>query len=86
MAAIAGDPEVPDTDELVRQVSDPDGVYGIPAEAVLDTITTAGVDEIADLIRGHTAAGADRIIFSIVAGDWHTQLTLAAQAVALAHS
>ncbi len=84
MCLLDGDPAAPDQDELVRQMTDPDGVYGMPAEAVPDVVTTAGPAEIADLVRRHVDAGADRVIFSLVAGDWHRQASLAAEAAQLA--
>src|SRR5690606_7954186 len=33
MVAIDGDPSVPDRDGLVRRLTDPEGLFGMPAEA-----------------------------------------------------
>ena len=83
MVALDGDPEVPDLDGLVRLLSDPDGVVGMPAELVADVVTTGGPAELADLLRAHAEAGADRVVVNVAAGDWHRQTDLVARAAQL---
>lgn len=83
MVALDGDPEVPDLDGLVRLVSDPDGAFGMPAELVPEVVTTGGPAELADLLRAHGEAGADRVVVSVAAGDWFRQAELVAWAADL---
>jgi len=83
VVALDGDPEVPDPDGLVRLLSDPDGVFGMPAELVADVVTTGGPAELAELLRAHAEAGADRVVVSVAAGDWHRQADLVARAARL---
>ena len=50
--AIDGDPSLPDPDALVRRLSDPDGIYGMPAEAVADLLVTGGPAAVAERLGG----------------------------------
>lgn len=83
MAAIDGDPTVPDAAGLVRLLGDPDGVYGMPAEAVPDMIVTAGPEVVAERIAALQALGAERVVVTLAAGTWSRQAELLAEAVAL---
>jgi alkanesulfonate monooxygenase SsuD/methylene tetrahydromethanopterin reductase-like flavin-dependent oxidoreductase (luciferase family) len=83
MAAIDGDPTLPDNAGLVRRLSDPDGLFGMPAEAVPDVIVTGGPAEVAERIAGLSEVGAERVVFTLTAGDWTHQAELLAEAVAL---
>jgi alkanesulfonate monooxygenase SsuD/methylene tetrahydromethanopterin reductase-like flavin-dependent oxidoreductase (luciferase family) len=84
MVAIDGDPALPDHDGLVRLLSDPDGVYGIPADAAPDMIVTGGPTAVAERITALGALGAQRVVFTLAAGTWARQAELLAEAVALA--
>jgi hypothetical protein len=84
MVAIDGDPALPDHDGLVRLLSDPDGVYGMPAEAVPDMIVTGGPAAVAERIDALGALGAERVVFTLATGTWSRQAELLAEAVALA--
>jgi alkanesulfonate monooxygenase SsuD/methylene tetrahydromethanopterin reductase-like flavin-dependent oxidoreductase (luciferase family) len=84
MVALDGDPGLPDHDGLVRLLSDPDGVYGMPAEAVPDMIVTGGPAAVAERIDALGALGAERVVFTLAAGTWSRQAELLAEAVALA--
>ncbi len=80
MVAIDGDPAVPGTDALVRRLSDADGLYGIPAEAVPDMLVTGGIDAVAERLAGLAAVGAERVVVTLAAGDWFRQAELLADA------
>ena len=82
MAAIDGDPTLPDHAGLVRRLSDPDGLFGMPAEAVPDVIVTGGPAAVAERIAGLSEVGAERVVFTLTAGDWTHQAELLAEAVA----
>jgi alkanesulfonate monooxygenase SsuD/methylene tetrahydromethanopterin reductase-like flavin-dependent oxidoreductase (luciferase family) len=80
MVAIDGDPAVPEPDGLVRKLSDVDGLYGIPAEAVPDMLVTGSTDAIADRLAALAAVGASRVVVTLAAGDWFRQAELLAEA------
>lgn len=83
VAAIDGDPALPDRAGLVRRLSDPDGMYGMPAEAVPDMVVTGGPQAVAERIAELGALGATRVVASLVAGSWDRQAELLAEAAAL---
>ena len=83
MAVIDGDPAVPSAEELVAKVSDVDGLYGMPAEAVPDMVVTGPPAAIAERIAALGEVGAETIAFTLAAGDWFRQAELLAEAVAL---
>jgi alkanesulfonate monooxygenase SsuD/methylene tetrahydromethanopterin reductase-like flavin-dependent oxidoreductase (luciferase family) len=83
MVAIGGDPALPDRDGLVRRVSDPDGMYGMPADAVPDVVVTGGPPAVAERVAALGAVGAERVVVSIAAGSWARQAELVAEAAAL---
>jgi alkanesulfonate monooxygenase SsuD/methylene tetrahydromethanopterin reductase-like flavin-dependent oxidoreductase (luciferase family) len=83
MVAIEGDSTLPDDDGLVRRLSDPNGLFGIPADAARDMVVTGGPPVVAERISALRAIGAERIVVSIAAGDWDRQSELIAEAVAL---
>jgi alkanesulfonate monooxygenase SsuD/methylene tetrahydromethanopterin reductase-like flavin-dependent oxidoreductase (luciferase family) len=80
MVAIDGDPAMPDDDAVLNLLTDGDGVYGIPVEHAETTLLRGGPDVIASRIADFAAAGAERIVFTLVAGDWHRQAELLNQA------
>ena len=83
MAVIDGDPTVPSRNELVAKVSDVDGLYGMPAEAVSDMVVTGGPEVIAERIAALGDVGAESVAFTLAAGSWFRQAELLAEAVAL---
>jgi alkanesulfonate monooxygenase SsuD/methylene tetrahydromethanopterin reductase-like flavin-dependent oxidoreductase (luciferase family) len=78
--AIDGDPALPDRDALVRKLADPDGLYGMPADAVPDMVVTGGPDAAAERLAALGAIGAGEIVVTLVAGDWFRQAELLAGA------
>ena len=78
--ALNGDPALPSRDEIVRRLADPDGVYGMPADAIPSILVT-GADAVNERVAGWGALGADRVVFTLAAGDWHRQAELLADAL-----
>lgn len=83
VAALTGDPALPDHDGLVRALTDPDGVFGMPADQVPGVLTLGGPAEIAARFAEYGEAGADRVVVTLAAGDWMRQAELLAEAAAL---
>lgn len=82
LAALDGDPARPDRAGLTRRLTDPDGTFGMPGEAV-DTVVVGGPASLSDQIGAVHAAGADRVIVSVAGGDWFRQTELVAKAATL---
>jgi alkanesulfonate monooxygenase SsuD/methylene tetrahydromethanopterin reductase-like flavin-dependent oxidoreductase (luciferase family) len=80
MVAIDGDPAMPVNDAVLNLLTDTDGVYGIPVEHAETMLLRGGPEVIASRIADFTAIGAERIVFTLVAGDWHRQAELLNQA------
>jgi alkanesulfonate monooxygenase SsuD/methylene tetrahydromethanopterin reductase-like flavin-dependent oxidoreductase (luciferase family) len=79
--ALAGDPSVPDADGLVRLLTDPDGVYGMPADAVLGLLVAGPPTAVGERLAALAAVGVERIVVTLAAGEWHRQADLLAEAV-----
>lgn len=84
MTAIAGDPGLPGPDELTRRLTDPDGMFGIPADQVPAVLHSGPPSQIAARLAEQGGYGAERVVISVAAGDWFRQLELVAQARDLA--
>ncbi|SOD64858.1 Flavin-dependent oxidoreductase, luciferase family (includes alkanesulfonate monooxygenase SsuD and methylene tetrahydromethanopterin reductase) [Streptomyces zhaozhouensis] len=82
LASIEGDPARPDREGLVRRLTDPDGMFGMPGAAV-DAVVTGGPAALAERVDAVHRAGARRVVLSVAAGDWYRQTELLAEAVAL---
>jgi alkanesulfonate monooxygenase SsuD/methylene tetrahydromethanopterin reductase-like flavin-dependent oxidoreductase (luciferase family) len=80
MVASDGDPALPGRDVLIRAISDPDGLFGIPAEAVPDMLVTGGPEAVAARLAGLGEIGAERVVVTLAAGDWFRQAELLAEA------
>ena len=78
--ALDGDPSLPARDEILRRLADPDGVYGMPADAIPSILVSGGVEAVRERVAGWAAIGAERVVFTLVAGDWHRQAELLAEA------
>jgi alkanesulfonate monooxygenase SsuD/methylene tetrahydromethanopterin reductase-like flavin-dependent oxidoreductase (luciferase family) len=81
--AIDGDRDLPDPKALVRRLSDPDGIYGMPAEAVPDILVTGSSAAVAERLAALAGLGAERVVVTLAAGDWFRQAELLADAVEL---
>ncbi len=71
---------MPDDDALPHLLTDIDGVYGVPLEHAESTLLRGRPDVIASRIADFAAVGAERIVVTFVAGDWHRQAELLNQA------
>jgi alkanesulfonate monooxygenase SsuD/methylene tetrahydromethanopterin reductase-like flavin-dependent oxidoreductase (luciferase family) len=80
MVALDGDPSVPDRDTIIGLLADPDGMFGIPAEAAPDAFLTGGPGVLADLLGRLEDAGVHRTIVQFAGGDWTRQTELVAEA------
>jgi alkanesulfonate monooxygenase SsuD/methylene tetrahydromethanopterin reductase-like flavin-dependent oxidoreductase (luciferase family) len=80
MTAIAGGPDLPGQEEMTRRLTDPDGMFGIPADQVPAVLHSGPPDQIAALLAEHFSRGAERVVISVAAGDWFRQAELAAEA------
>jgi alkanesulfonate monooxygenase SsuD/methylene tetrahydromethanopterin reductase-like flavin-dependent oxidoreductase (luciferase family) len=83
MVAIDGDPTLPGSEDLVRRLTDPDGMFGMPAAAVPDMLVTGGPPAVAERIDALTDLRIERVVVTIAAGDWFRQAELLAEAAGL---
>lgn len=83
LAALTGDPALPDHDGLVRILTDPDGVYGMPSDQVPNMLLRGGPAEVAARLTEYGEAGAERVVVTLAAGDWMRQAELLAEAGAM---
>jgi alkanesulfonate monooxygenase SsuD/methylene tetrahydromethanopterin reductase-like flavin-dependent oxidoreductase (luciferase family) len=81
--AIVGDPALPSRGEVVQRLVDPDGLYGAPADIVDQFLLYGEPDQIAERLQAYGDAGAERIVVTFAAGDWHRQAELLANAADL---
>ena len=80
MVAIHGDPSIPDHATIVRSLSDPDGMFGLPADQAENTLVSGGPEVVAEHLSRLAAEGAQRVVVTLVAGDWFRQAELLARA------
>lgn len=83
MIALDDDPDAPSHDGLRAQLTDPDGLFGMPADAVAGAVVTGSVERLADHLGELGELGADRIVVTVAAGDWRRQVDLLADASGL---
>lgn len=84
MVALQPDDAVPTREVLAAELTDPDGMFGMPAEAVDVVLTRGRAEDLAVLLASLGDAGADRVVVTVAGGDWHRQAELVAEAAALA--
>jgi hypothetical protein len=77
---LEGDPSLPDHDDVIRLLTNPDGIYGMPPEAVPAVLVSGDPPAIAELLAAYAAAGAQRVVVTLAAGDWRRQTELLAEA------
>lgn len=82
MLAIEGDPTLPDQEAIRGLLSDPRGRFGMPAEAADEVVVRGTPATVAEHVAALAEAGADRVVVTVAAGDWHRQAALLAEAVA----
>ena len=81
MVALDGDPALPDPTELTRQISDPNGVYGVPADLVDTMVIRGGPELVVERVGAWGDLGARRVVVSLVGGDWRRQAELLSEAI-----
>ena len=79
----AGRPRPPDRAAILGSLSDPDGLYGIPAAQHGAAVTIGGPGAVAGRLAELAASGAGRVVVTITAGDWFRQAALLAEAAGL---
>ena len=80
MAALDGDSTVPEGAALDRRLSDPDGLFGMPAGSAGDVLVTGPPSAAAERIDQWSEIGAERVVVTFAAGDWFRQAELLAEA------
>lgn len=83
MVALEGDPALPSPGGVRALLTDPRGRFGMPAEAADDAVVRGDPAAVAEHLAALAGAGADRVVVTVAAGDWHRQADLLAEAVAL---
>jgi alkanesulfonate monooxygenase SsuD/methylene tetrahydromethanopterin reductase-like flavin-dependent oxidoreductase (luciferase family) len=84
MVVLDGDPSVPSREEARRLLTDPRGRFGMPPEAVDDTVVRGAPAAVAEHLGALAEAGAHRIVVTVAVGDWSAQADLLAEAADLA--
>ena len=84
MVALDGDPTVPGDDAIARILADPDGLFGMPPEAVPGMVLRTP-EALAERLAMWSALGAERVVLTIAAGQWLRQADLIAGATGRAH-
>jgi alkanesulfonate monooxygenase SsuD/methylene tetrahydromethanopterin reductase-like flavin-dependent oxidoreductase (luciferase family) len=83
MVAMHGDPDLPGRTAILGSLSDPDGLFGIPADAAGAAVIIDGPGAVAGRLAELAASGAGRVVVTIAAGDWFRQAGLLAEAAGL---
>ncbi|WP_217914641.1 LLM class flavin-dependent oxidoreductase [Miltoncostaea marina] len=83
MVAMEGDPAVPGDAALARILTDPDGLFGMPAEA-LPGMVLRTPRALAERLATWAGLGARRVVLTVAGGDWARQAELVAVAAAAA--
>jgi len=61
------------------RLTDPDGVYGMPAAAI-DSILVSDTGRLAERLAGWDELGAERVVLILAGDDWYRQADLVAEA------
>ena len=83
MVALDDDPDSPSRDDLTALLTDPDGLFGMPTDAIHSAVVTGSVQDLTHHLGSLAALGADRIVVTVAAGDWRRQVDLLAGAANL---
>ncbi len=84
LAAFDDDPALPGPDGLRHVLTDPDGQFGMPDDAIDEMLVVGDVEVISRRIAELGEAGASRVVLSSPAGDWAHQVRRFADATLLA--
>jgi alkanesulfonate monooxygenase SsuD/methylene tetrahydromethanopterin reductase-like flavin-dependent oxidoreductase (luciferase family) len=80
MVALPRDPALPDDATLRHELTDVDGMFGMPADQIGAVLLRSTPDELARAIAAYGDAGASRLVISVAGGDWCRQTELVAEA------
>jgi alkanesulfonate monooxygenase SsuD/methylene tetrahydromethanopterin reductase-like flavin-dependent oxidoreductase (luciferase family) len=80
MVAMHGDPSLPDHAAIVKSLTDPDGLFGMPADYAEDAFVAGDPGVIAEHLARLADAGVQRVVVTFVGGDWFRQAELLAEA------
>jgi alkanesulfonate monooxygenase SsuD/methylene tetrahydromethanopterin reductase-like flavin-dependent oxidoreductase (luciferase family) len=80
MVALDGDATVPDNAAIARILTDPDGLFGMPPEAVPGMLLR-NAGELGERLAMWSELGAERVVLTVGAGDWFRQAELVAATV-----
>jgi alkanesulfonate monooxygenase SsuD/methylene tetrahydromethanopterin reductase-like flavin-dependent oxidoreductase (luciferase family) len=83
MTAIAGDPDLPGQDGLTHRLTDPDGMFAIPADQIPAVLHAGPPSQIAARLAEQFGSGFERVVISVAAGNWFRQAELVAEAANL---
>jgi alkanesulfonate monooxygenase SsuD/methylene tetrahydromethanopterin reductase-like flavin-dependent oxidoreductase (luciferase family) len=83
MTAIAGDPDLPGQDGLTRRLTDPDGMFAIPADQIPAVLRAGPPSQVAARLAEQFGSGFERVVISVAAGNWFRQAELVAEAANL---
>jgi alkanesulfonate monooxygenase SsuD/methylene tetrahydromethanopterin reductase-like flavin-dependent oxidoreductase (luciferase family) len=78
LGVVTDDPALPSRPQITAELTDPDGVFGMPPEAVDALLTAGDRDAIAGLLAEYGRVGASRVVVSVASGDWFRQAELIA--------
>jgi len=78
--AMHGDPSLPDRATMLRTLTDPDGLFGLPAEFAENAVVAGEPAVIAEHLSRLAASGVERAVVTFVGGDWNRQAELLAEA------
>lgn len=81
MVSLLGDPALPDHAAILESLSDPDGMFGIPAEYAQTSVVHGDSDRVAQHLDSFAGHGVQRIVVTLVGGDWFRQAELLARAL-----
>lgn len=70
---LTNDPDLPGQDELTRRLTDPDGMFAIPAEQIPAVLHTGPPSQIAERLAEQFDRGFERVVISVAAGNWFRQ-------------
>jgi alkanesulfonate monooxygenase SsuD/methylene tetrahydromethanopterin reductase-like flavin-dependent oxidoreductase (luciferase family) len=80
MTAVTGDPDMPGPDELTRRLTDPDGMFAIPAGQIPAVLHVGPPSQIAARLAEQFGRGVERVVMSVAGGNWFRQAELVAEA------
>jgi alkanesulfonate monooxygenase SsuD/methylene tetrahydromethanopterin reductase-like flavin-dependent oxidoreductase (luciferase family) len=85
VVAMPDDPDhVPDRATIVTSLSDPDGMFGFPADHAEQALVYGDPRFVAGHLADYAEAGVERVVVTLPAGDWFRQTELLAQAANMA--